>query len=386
MEKIKTTEIINLYNKFIETHGDDLERRKSVWIKQQQLFKDFWKKIMVAKNHKIFSESDYDSIIKMIDIKARGFNREVDVAVARLGICQGTWYRIFNDLVDQEPIKKALDEIFNSENEEILIKTLNELEKENEKNKNGLTGGRAVALNALLFINNPSLFVTSVSLRQRLQISEYFGFGDLSSYQTYGEQIIKSNKAIINGFRNLGINGDTITISSFLYSDELELFWRDDSKIINKQEIETEQEDDENIQIGTSESEFVLERHLEDFLVANWESTELGKNYELIEEDEELVSQQYLTDIGRIDLLVKEKKSGNYVVIELKKGQTNDDTVGQLARYMGWIKANKANGKEVKGIIIARGVDEKLKYALEMIENTEVLVYRLNFELKKMDE
>jgi hypothetical protein len=384
MEKIKTTEIINLYNKFIEIHGDDLERRKSVWVKQQQLFRDFWKRIMATKNHKIFTESDYDSIIKMIDIKARGFNRKVDVAVAQVGLYQGTWYRIFNDLVDQEPIKKALDKIFNLEDEEILIESLNELEKENEKNKNGLTGGRAVALNALLFINSPSLFVTSVSLKQRLQISEYFGFGDLSSYQTYGEQIIKSNKAIINGFRNLGINGDTITISSFLYSDELELFWRDDSKIINNQEIETEQEDVENIQIGTSESEFVLEKHLEDFLVANWESTELGKNYELIEEDEDLVSQQYPTNIGKIDLLVKEKKNGNYVVIELKRGQTNDDTVGQLARYMGWIKENKADGKEVKGIIIARGVDEKLKYALAMIENTEVLVYRLNFELSKI--
>jgi hypothetical protein len=27
MEKIKTTEIINLYNEFIETHGYDLEDR-----------------------------------------------------------------------------------------------------------------------------------------------------------------------------------------------------------------------------------------------------------------------------------------------------------------------------------------------------------------------
>ena len=35
------------------------------------------------------------------------------------------------------------------------------------------------------------------------------------------------------------------------------------------------------------------------------------------------------------------KNNKNYVVIELKKNQTSDDTVGQLARYMGWIKEHK---------------------------------------------
>ena len=82
---------------------------------------------------------------------------------------------------------------------------------------------------------------------------------------------------------------------------------------------------------------FYMEKQLEDFLILNWENTELGKKYELIVEEGELISQQFRTDIGPIDILARDKRTGTYVVIELKKNQTSDDTVGQLARYMGWI-------------------------------------------------
>jgi len=55
---------------------------------------------------------------------------------------------------------------------------------------------------------------------------------------------------------------------------------------------------------------FALEKHLEDFLVQNWKQTELGKNYDIYEEDGELVGQQYQSDTGPIDILAisKDKK------------------------------------------------------------------------------
>src|SRR5207244_1345898 len=100
-----------------------------------------------------------------------------------------------------------------------------------------------------------------------------------------------------------------------------------------------------------SEAEFAMEKHFEDFLIRNWESTELGEKCEFIVEDGDFLSQQYPTDIGKIDLLVRDKKSKGYIVIELKKGQPSDDTVGQVLRYMGWVKEHLANGQEVNGII-----------------------------------
>jgi len=95
-----------------------------------------------------------------------------------------------------------------------------------------------------------------------------------------------------------------------------------------------------------------MEKQLEDFIVHNWGKTELGKKYDLIIEDGELISQEYKTDIGSIDILARNKETESYVVIELKKNQTSDDTIGQLARHMGWTMDKKGD-KNVRGIIIA---------------------------------
>ena len=127
---------------------------------------------------------------------------------------------------------------------------------------------------------------------------------------------------------------------------------------------------------------FYMEKQLEDFIIHNWKNTELGHKYDLIIDEGELISQQYRTDIGPIDILAKDKATGSYVVIELKRNQTSDDTVGQLARYMGWIKEHK-NDKNVRGVIIAGQYDKKLDYARDMIPNIEVFIYQVDFKLSE---
>ena len=133
-----------------------------------------------------------------------------------------------------------------------------------------------------------------------------------------------------------------------------------------------------------SQGIFYMEKQLEDFIIHNWNNTELGKKYDLIIEEGELLSQQFRTDIGPIDILAKEKKSGSYVVIELKRNQTSDDTIGQLTRYMGWIKKEKKD-KNVKGVIIAGQYDKKLDYARAMVPNIEVFIYQVDFKLSEFD-
>jgi hypothetical protein len=127
---------------------------------------------------------------------------------------------------------------------------------------------------------------------------------------------------------------------------------------------------------------FYMEKQLEDFIIHNWDRTELGKNYDLIIEDGDLISQQYKTDIGPIDILVRDKRSRSYVVIELKKNQTSDDTVGQVTRYMGWVIDNLKD-KGVKGIIIAAEYDKKLEYALKVVQNIQVFLYKVDFKLEE---
>ena len=53
-------------------------------------------------------------------------------------------------------------------------------------------------------------------------------------------------------------------------------------------------------------------------------------------------------DEGIIDLLCKEKKLGNYIVIELKIDKANRNTFGQISGYMGWVMEHKRTDKAVK--------------------------------------
>lgn len=129
--------------------------------------------------------------------------------------------------------------------------------------------------------------------------------------------------------------------------------------------------------------EFGLESHLEHFIVNNWEGIELSKKYKVLEGDEGRIGQQYVTPIGRIDILAKSLDDKEWLVIELKKGKEDDRVVGQILKYIGWISKNEAKpGDTVKGIIITKEKDEKLTYALETIENVSLMTYAVDFKLK----
>jgi len=134
--------------------------------------------------------------------------------------------------------------------------------------------------------------------------------------------------------------------------------------------------------IEKEQQEFVLEKYLEDFIVSNFDKI-FGNRLKLYK-DEEGVGQQYPTDIGNIDILAKEPNSNSYIVIELKKGRESDTVVGQILRYIGWVKENLAEEHEnVKGLIVCKERDEKLEYALKGMPGTNIEVkrYKVDFDL-----
>jgi restriction system protein len=129
---------------------------------------------------------------------------------------------------------------------------------------------------------------------------------------------------------------------------------------------------------------FALEKHLEDFLVANWKQTELGKNYNIYEEGGELIGKQYPTDTGFIDILAISKDKRELLIVELKKGRASDNVVGQIQRYLGYVKEELAeSNQEVKGIIIALEDDIRIKRALSVTTNIEFFRYQVSFKLFK---
>lgn len=133
----------------------------------------------------------------------------------------------------------------------------------------------------------------------------------------------------------------------------------------------------------TDLANFGMESHLEDFLISNWNKTVFGKDYDLLYDGEDLISQQYQTQVGEIDILALSKDKQEYLIIELKKGRSTDAVVGQILRYISWVKENLAKDKRVKGTIVVLGVDDKLKYSLMSLQNISLYTYQVDFKLQK---
>lgn len=129
---------------------------------------------------------------------------------------------------------------------------------------------------------------------------------------------------------------------------------------------------------------FALEKHLEDFLVGNWSHTELGKHYDIYEEDGEKVGQQYISDTGPIDVLAISKDKKEILVVELKRGRVSDVVVGQVLRYMGYVMDELAEeNQSVRGVIIALEDDKRLRRALSATTNIDFYTYEVSFKLEK---
>ena len=131
-------------------------------------------------------------------------------------------------------------------------------------------------------------------------------------------------------------------------------------------------------------SVFALEKHLEDFLIANWQQTPLAARYKIYEVDGELVGQQYPSDTGPIDILAISHDGSELLVVELKRGRVSDSVVGQIQRYMGYVQGELAEpGQSVKGVIIALEDDLRVRRALAVAPNIDFYRYEVNFKLHK---
>lgn len=253
----------------------------------------------------------------------------------------------------------------------ILIDPDRPLAERYNESVTGLKGlGKAVA-SAILLINSPDKYGIwnnmSRAALKFLDIKPEFPHG---SHR--GQRYEEFNKILLRLAKDLEI--DLWTLDALMWV------------ILPKEEEGTPETDNEEISLDTSEQKFGLEKHLHNFLFDNWDHTSLGKEWELYHglDDDELGS-EYPTDIGWIDLLAHHRKKSEWLVIELKRGQSSDETVGQISRYMGWVKHNLAQkGDIIRGLIISRGAESSLFYALEGMGTDKISVqsYEVEFHLK----
>jgi hypothetical protein len=143
---------------------------------------------------------------------------------------------------------------------------------------------------------------------------------------------------------------------------------------------------------GTDEPEelderalFALEAHLRDFLAGNLGRVALGTNgLKLYRDSTGKSGVEYQTAVGRIDLLTVDG-TGAFYVFELKLERGPDRALGQLARYMGWVKVELAAGKPVHGVLVASSIEPKLKYAASVLPNVSLLEYELSFKVRGVE-
>lgn len=139
-------------------------------------------------------------------------------------------------------------------------------------------------------------------------------------------------------------------------------------------QVAADAEQSEEAAIDTSLS---LERDLERSLVVNLAQIEPGLR---LFDGSGSPGQQLDTGVvGRLDFLAIDQADA-LVVIELKAGRADDRVCGQILRYMGWVKTTLAQGRRVRGIVVANDFSPALRMAIAAMPDVALKKYEVRFQ------
>lgn len=156
----------------------------------------------------------------------------------------------------------------------------------------------------------------------------------------------------------------------------------DPAPIHTKAEASVALESSEIAEEQQGPSEFAYESDLRGFLAKNLSVIESGLR--LFEEDG--ISGIEFPVGGRFVDILAVDANNNLVVIELKVSRGYDRVIGQLLRYIGWIKRHQAEpGQRVRGIIAAREITEDLKLACSELSDVALYEYELSVNLRRIE-
>ena len=152
--------------------------------------------------------------------------------------------------------------------------------------------------------------------------------------------------------------------------------------VAREEAIEAGAEEDEVSEALPGSSQFALEKDLQRYLAENLGCIEAGLT---LFEDEDIKGLEYPAGGGRrIDILAIDK-NGGFVVLELKVEKGYDRVVGQLLRYMNWVRKELAEtGQSVRGIIVCRTMSDDLRLACASIRDVELFEYQLSVTVTKV--
>ena len=234
----------------------------------------------------------------------------------------------------------------------------------------------------------PGVPISSVSqLRPGMKITA------IHKGELHAATVLKEKRIRVDGlgeFESIGLAGRAITKkwtpglskARFWYVTNGDAVYDEEGRPVGGQSLSDLEDDDEAEQLSEEEVQFALEQHLEDFMHANWGRINFGRSLKLFQGSDAETGRQFPTEVGVIDFLCEDTVTRDFVIIELKKGRSSDKVLGQCQRYMGWVQQNLAKpGQTVRGLIIAPEIDERLRLALSVAPNVDVLCYQVDFQL-----
>jgi hypothetical protein len=143
---------------------------------------------------------------------------------------------------------------------------------------------------------------------------------------------------------------------------------------------------DEISEDESEEAVFELEYQLRDFLASNLGTINIdGRRLRLYVDATGRDGIEFPSATGPIDILAIDDK-GSFFVFELKRANSPDRAVGQVARYMGWVQQTIGKGREVYGVIVAKSISENLRYAVSVVPHVRLFEYQVEFHLQPAHE
>ncbi len=155
---------------------------------------------------------------------------------------------------------------------------------------------------------------------------------------------------------------------------ELDAIWGYLSEYSEEEEIETIEEEER-------EKTKFKERQIQEILINNWNKIKGLENLELLTEEDEVLTEYEIQDVGRVDILAKDKKDGKLVIVELKVN-LKPHHFSQLLMYLKAAEDKKLYKnfglKGVKGLILFNTEDKRSEFVAKILKE-----YKLPIETKK---
>lgn len=214
-----------LIQTFLEEY--DSVANDQIWQLQSQRFRTFWNDRILSNDNEVIPDSECDEIIKILDRNGKGNTKDSE-AVAKAMVPQGAWRRMFNEFHTNRNLAGLLTNIFQEKDLERKANFINQLYKDNQGQRNNLTGPSGNTIGAFLAAFDPVNNLSMISLNDRRRVIEFLELQVPFDWDTasIGTRIVSTNKLIIDGFRSLGLDKTARTITRFCYSPDMKVMWK----------------------------------------------------------------------------------------------------------------------------------------------------------------